>query len=200
MAKLYCLMGLPGAGKSTVLYRLHNDCENVIFVPRITDRTVRPDELPPDENPEYCFESRKWFKFHLRSKAFASVENLGNYHYAVREDDIKRVLGDGQPGIVMAGYCGLELQDKFLGRVETIFLTVPGIDLQKSHILPNGATDLALRMRSRGDSEIRVKERLELAQRIIEVDKVHLRSSHIIVNEIEKLESTVKNVRKIIFH
>lgn len=195
MAKLCCLMGLPGAGKSAVMYRLHTEYLNdLIILPRVTDRGVRQDELSTEENPEYSFQSKRWFKVLQRNGAFAAIENLGNYHYAVREDDIQRVCNDGCPGIVMAGYCGLDIQKKYPKNVFSIFLSVPKVDFGKSILTSESEQDLILRMQQRGDSEERIRSRINLARKIIEVDKVHKNSDLVILNEYGKFEETVKDI------
>lgn len=199
MAKLFCLMGIPGAGKSTVLYGLHKENSNdLIIVPRITDRGIREDELPTEINPEYSFESRTWFKVLERNNAFASVENLGNYNYAVRQDDLLKIFNDGCPGLIMSGYCGLDIQKQYPDKVRSIFLAVPGINFQECFIMPQAIKDLTQRLRQRGDSQDKIQQRLELAKKIIQIDKVHLKSDCILINKYSQLEETIKDLKEII--
>jgi len=199
MAKLLCLLGLPGAGKSTVLYRLYEEHPNdLIFVPRVTDRSVRPDELSPERNPEYNFVSQSWFEALTRTNCFVAVELFNGYAYGVRKSDLEVVFSNHRPGIMMPGYCAIDIKKQYPEQTLLAFLSVPGIDYENCVILPKGEQCLRARMTKRGDDSDKLETRIQLARQIIEKDRLHLQADHILVKDDEGGSDAIAAIKNLL--
>jgi guanylate kinase len=199
MAKLFCFFGLPAAGKSTIINQLYNvngDC--LLFLPRYTSRPARPTEIGRPI-PDYCFIDPRWFKALKTNGCFFATEDFHSYSYGIRSSDINLILSNCLPGVIMPGYCIVDLKKSFPKQVETIFITVPGIDLAKSIFLPEGKKILSNRMKERGDDEASIEARLDLASQIIEKDRLHLLADHIVIkDDQEGEESALLAVQRIV--
>ena len=192
---IYCLIGLPGAGKSEVVYQLFREGE-VLIIPRTTDRLPRKDELESSSNPEYSFVSKHWFEVLKGNGEFVGVEEFASHSYAVRKSDLKAAAISDRPSLLMAGGCAFWVKE-FIP-VSIIFLSVPGVDHRGNLLLKQGEDILRRRMENRGNGKDKIEARLALARRIIEEEKLHSLSDHLVVNSDGELQETIQQVKALL--
>jgi guanylate kinase len=144
----------------------------------------RLDELPERDNPEYRFITKKMFSIEENTGGFISIERFNGYNYGIRKSDMEATLSSAKPGVMMPGYCALDLKRKYAD-VCIVFVSVPGVDHQNCLFSPVAEACLRKRMTKRGDPIDKIEARISQARRIIEIDRLPLISDFIVVKNDE---------------
>lgn len=152
---LVILSGVAGAGKDTVKQEVIKKMENVVSIPSITDRPIRPGDVPGET---YIFVSTEEFKKLIEENALYEFDVHHNHYYGVPKKQLNEKIQEGKIIIKDVDVNGTENLVKILKKdmkVITIFLRVPKEEIRKrleERIDKPSQEEIALRM-SRFDFE-----------------------------------------------
>ena len=177
--KLIVISGPSGVGKSTVMKRLMELCDNLRFSVSATTRPIRPGET---DGVNYYFVSHDKFEQMIQNEELLEYANyVGNY-YGTPEKQLNEKLDAGYDILL-----DIEVQGAMNVRARRkdailIFLLAPSFE------------ELARRLTGRGDTPPdKIKERLERAR--WEYSQAH-QYDYFVVND--SVENAVNELRAII--
>ena len=128
---LVILSGVAGAGKDTVKKEIIKRMENVVSIPSITDRPMRPGDIPGET---YIFVSNEEFKKMIEEGALYEFDIHHNHYYGVPKKQLNDKINQGKTVIKDVDVNGTENLVKILKKdmkVVTVFLRVPKEVLRK---------------------------------------------------------------------
>lgn len=178
---LVIISGPSGVGKDAVFSHIRKLGYPFHYVTTATTRKPRTDE---SDGADYHFLSRDEFKERIAQKKLLEwAEVYGNY-YGIPREEIEPLLKKGRDVIVKVDVQGAATISKLFPEAVTIFL------------MPPSKAELERRLKQRySESYQELERRLKTASK--EIESAHL-FRHVIVNYTDKLESTVKQIEKIV--
>ncbi len=179
---LVILSGVAGAGKDSVKKEVIKRMPNVVSIPSITDRPIRPGDIP---NETYIFVNNEEFKKLIEDGALYEFDVHHNHYYGVPKKQLNEQLENGKIVIKDVDVNGTENLVKILSKhmkVITIFLRVPKDEIRK-------------RLEERIDKPS--KEEMELRLSRFDFEESKMGNYDYVINNTD-LESTVEKVMEII--
>lgn len=128
---LVILSGVAGAGKDTIKREVIKRMENVESIPSITDRPMRPGDIPGET---YIFVDNEKFKEMIENNELYEFDIHHNHYYGVPRKILNDKINSGKTVIKDVDVNGTENLVKILKedmKVVTIFLRVPKEELRK---------------------------------------------------------------------
>ncbi len=128
---LVILSGVAGAGKDTIKREVIKRMENVESIPSITDRPMRPGDIP---NETYIFVDNEKFKEMIENNELYEFDIHHNHYYGVPRKILNDKINSGKTVIKDVDVNGTENLVKILKedmKVVTIFLRVSKEELRK---------------------------------------------------------------------
>ncbi len=128
---LVILSGVAGAGKDTIKKEVIKRMEDVVSIPSITDRPIRPGDVPGET---YIFVSNEEFKKMIDNNELYEFDIHHNHYYGVPKKYLNDKIKEGKTVIKDVDVNGTENLVKILKKdmkVVTIFLRVPKEELRK---------------------------------------------------------------------
>lgn len=128
---LVILSGVAGAGKDTVKKEIIKRMEKVESIPSITDRPIRPGDIPGET---YIFVDNAEFKRMIENNELYEFDIHHNHYYGVPRKILNDKIKAGKTVIKDVDVNGTENLVKILKedmKVVTIFLRVPKEELRK---------------------------------------------------------------------
>ncbi len=179
---LVILSGVAGAGKDTVKNEVIKRMENVVSIPSMTDRPIRPGDVPGET---YIFVSTDEFKKMIENDELFEFDIHHNHYYGVPKKYLREKIEDGKIVIKDVDVNGTENLVKILEKemkVVTIFLRVSKEELRR-------------RLENRVDKPDEKEIELRLSRFDFEESKI---ANYDYVIDNVNQEKTVKKVMKII--
>ncbi len=179
---LVILSGVAGAGKDTIKNEIIKRMENVVSIPSITDRPVRPGDVPGET---YIFVSNEEFKKMIENNELYEFDIHHNHYYGVPKKYLNDRINEGKIVIKDVDVNGTENLVKILKKdmkVVTIFLRVPKEELKK-------------RLQNRVDKPDEKEIELRLGR--LEFEESKMSNYDYVIDNINK-EDTLKKVMEII--
>lgn len=179
---LVILSGVAGAGKDTVKKEIIKRMENVVSIPSITDRPIRPGDISGET---YIFVSNEEFKKLIEENALYEFDIHHNHYYGVPKKELNEKIKEGKTVIKDVDVNGTENLVKILKndmKVLTIFLKVPKEELRK-------------RLEARIDKPSEEEINLRLSRFDYEESKI--KNYDYIIENIN-FEETIKKIQEII--
>lgn len=179
---LVILSGVSGAGKDTIKKEIINRMENVVSIPSITSRPVRPGDVPGET---YIFVSDEEFKNMIEENGLYEFDMHHNHYYGVPRKLLDEKVNNGKIIIKDVDVNGTEHLVEILRKnmkVVTIFLRVPREELRR-------------RLESRVDKPS--KEEIELRLGRFDYEESKMGSYDYVIDNINQ-EETIKKVMEII--
>lgn len=180
--KLFVVMGPSGSGKDSVV----GEALMSFDIPEMisdTDRPIRKGEI---DGVHYNFHP----KGSLKKEDMAEFATYAGNTYGLRKEEIINKLSNNKACYVVVSIDGYEqLKELYGDLIVSIFVDLPG-ETQKEKLL-----EMKKRMRSRGDKEDRIDERINNAIRTNELDNWKY-CDYRVVNE--SREDAILEVKKII--
>lgn len=128
---LVILSGVAGAGKDTIKREVIKRMENVESIPSITDRPMRPGDIPGET---YIFVDNEKFKEMIENNELYEFDIHHNHYYGVPRKILNDKINSGKTVIKDVDVNGTENLVKILKedmKVVTIFLRVSKEELRK---------------------------------------------------------------------
>ena len=128
---LVILSGVAGAGKDTVKNEIIKRVDNVVSIPSITDRPMRPGDVPGET---YIFVNTDEFKRMIENDELFEFDIHHNHYYGVPKKYLREKIEQGKIVIKDVDVNGTENLVKILKdemKVITIFLRVSKEELRK---------------------------------------------------------------------
>lgn len=128
---LVILSGVAGAGKDTIKKEIIKRMKNVESIPSITDRPVRPGDIPGET---YIFVNNEEFKKMIAENDLYEFDVHHNHYYGVPRKILDDKIKSGKTVIKDVDVNGTENLVKILKenmKVVTIFLRVPKEELRR---------------------------------------------------------------------
>lgn len=128
---LVILSGVAGAGKDTIKREIIKRMDNVESIPSITDRPMRPGDIPGET---YIFVNNKKFKKMIANNELYEFDIHHNHYYGVPRKILNDKINSGKTVIKDVDVNGTENLVKILKedmKVVTIFLRVSKDELRK---------------------------------------------------------------------
>lgn len=128
---LVILSGVAGAGKDTIKKEIIRRMKNVESIPSITDRNMRPGDIPGET---YIFVSNDEFKRMIDNNELYEFDVHHNHYYGVPRKILDDKIKNGKTVIKDVDVNGTENLVKILKqnmKIVTIFLRVPKEELRK---------------------------------------------------------------------
>ena len=128
---LVILSGVSGAGKDTIKKEIINKMENVVSIPSITSRPIRPGDVPGET---YIFVSDEEFRKMIDEEGLYEFDIHHNHYYGVPRKLLDEKVNNGKIVIKDVDVNGTEHLVKKLRKnmkVVTIFLKVPREELRR---------------------------------------------------------------------
>ncbi len=122
---LIILSGVAGAGKDTIKKEIIKRVKNAISIPSITDRAIRPGDVPGET---YIFVTTEQFKKMIDNGELYEFDIHHNHYYGVPKKQLNDKIKEGKIIIKDVDVNGTENLVKILKndiKVVTIFLKVP---------------------------------------------------------------------------
>ena len=179
---LVILSGVAGAGKDTVKNEVIKRMENVVSIPSITDRPIRPGDVPGET---YIFVNTDEFKRMIENDELFEFDIHHNHYYGVPKKYLREKIGQGKIVIKDVDVNGTENLVKILKdemKVITIFLRVSKEELRN-------------RLENRVDKPDEKEIELRLSRFDFEESKMH--NYDYVIENINQ-EETVQKVMEII--
>ncbi|MDA2935848.1 guanylate kinase [Patescibacteria group bacterium AH-259-L05] len=181
MAKLFIITGLSGAGKDSITDGLK---DAGLDYTRVITTTTRPMRKGEKQGTPYYFVSEDDFKHMISENKFFEWAVVYTNYYGNTKDAVDNALSIGKPVVLRIDCQGAEtIKQKYRGAV-VIFIKAPSIEI------------LEKRLRKRGlDSDFVIKQRLkEVEKEMKSLEK----SDYVVVNEEDKLDEAIEEVKNII--
>ena len=179
---LVILSGVAGAGKDTVKNEVIKRMENVVSIPSITDRPIRPGDVPGET---YIFVNTDEFKRMIENDELFEFDIHHNHYYGVPKKYLREKIEQGKIVIKDVDVNGTENLVKILKdemKVITIFLRVSKEELRN-------------RLENRVDKPDEKEIELRLSRFDFEESKMH--NYDYVIENINQ-EETVQKVMEII--
>lgn len=179
---LVILSGVAGAGKDTVKNEVIKRMENVVSIPSMTDRPIRPGDVPGET---YIFVNTDEFKRMIENDELFEFDIHHNHYYGVPKKYLREKIEQGKIVIKDVDVNGTENLVKILKdetKVITIFLRVSKEELRN-------------RLENRVDKPDEKEIELRLSRFDFEESKMH---NYDYVIENVNQEETVQKVMEII--
>ena len=128
---LVILSGVAGAGKDTVKKEIIKRMDNVESIPSITDRSMRPGDIPGET---YIFVDNAEFKRMIENNELYEFDIHHNHYYGVPKKILNDKIKAGKTVIKDVDVNGTENLVRILKKdmkVVTIFLRVPKEELRR---------------------------------------------------------------------
>ena len=128
---LVILSGVSGAGKDTIKKEIIKRMENVVSIPSITSRPIRPGDVPGET---YIFVSDEEFKKMIDENGLYEFDIHHNHYYGVPRKLLDEKVNNGKIVIKDVDVNGTEHLVEILRenmKVVTIFLKVPREELRR---------------------------------------------------------------------
>lgn len=128
---LVILSGVAGAGKDTIKREIIKRMDNVESIPSITDRPMRPGDIPGET---YIFVDNEKFKEMIKNNELYEFDIHHNHYYGVPRKILNDKISSGKTVIKDVDVNGTENLVKILKKdmkVVTVFLRVPKEELRK---------------------------------------------------------------------
>ena len=180
MGKLFVISGASGVGKSTVLKKVMEGRDDLLFSVSATTRAPRPGE---EDGVHYYFVSKETFQDMIQKDEFLEYDGHMDNFYGTPKGQLEEKL---QTGSVILD---IEPNGAFNVRKEKD-------DAVLIFIAPPSLEELENRLRGRGDtSEEQIKVRQERVAWEIEQSKQY---DHIVINDV--VETCAEKILEIIAH
>ena len=179
---LVILSGVAGAGKDTVKNEVIKRMENVVSIPSMTDRPIRPGDVPGET---YIFVNTDEFKRMIENDELFEFDIHHNHYYGVPKKYLREKIEQGKIVIKDVDVNGTENLVKILKdemKVITIFLRVSKEELRN-------------RLENRVDKPDEKEIELRLSRFDFEESKMH--NYDYVIENINQ-EETVQKVMEII--
>ena len=179
---LVILSGVAGAGKDTIKKEIIKRMNNVESIPSITDRPIRPGDIPGET---YIFVDNAKFKEMIENGELYEFDIHHNHYYGVPKKNLNDKIKEGKIVIKDVDVNGTENLVKILKenmKVVTIFLRVPKEELRK-------------RLEQRVDKPNEKEIELRLGRFDFEESKIE--NYDYVIDKVNKKE-TIKKVMEII--
>lgn len=178
---LIVLVGPSGVGKGTVLKKVFQDLDNLVFSVSVTTRPIRQGEV---EGVNYFFRTREQFQQMIEQNELLEwAEFVGNC-YGTPKNYVQAQTQAGNDVVLEIEVEGAKQIKKAAPDSLFIFLSPPSLDA------------LYKRLKERStESEEKIKERLEKSKQ--ELQEIAWFDHHI-VNEEGKVEETAESIIQII--
>lgn len=179
---LVILSGVAGAGKDTVKKEIIKRMENVESIPSITDRPMRPGDIPGET---YIFVDNIEFKKMIENDELYEFDIHHNHYYGVPKKILNDKINAGKTVIKDVDVNGTENLVRILKKdmkVVTIFLRVPKEELRK-------------RLESRVDKPDEKEIELRLGR--FEFEESKISNYDYVIDNLDQ-EETVKKIMEII--
>ncbi len=171
-SNIFVLLGISGAGKTTIANTITEKNKDIFHLPRITSREKRKYEGAG----EYIFKNKNYFK----NNDFFSLKEYASNYYAIDKGLLLNSLKSDRKVILVAGtYEGFILKDVLLPT--TLIYIDSDRELANQHIINR-------------DSEVKSGMRRSL-QGLDEISKYF--SDYIVVNRKNQLDKTIMKIEKI---
>lgn len=128
---LVILSGVSGAGKDTIKKEIIKRVENVVSIPSITSRPIRPGDIAGET---YIFVSDEEFKKMIENNELYEYDIHHNHYYGVPKNLLDEKVNNGKIVIKDVDVNGTEHLIEILRKnmkVITIFLRVPREELRR---------------------------------------------------------------------
>ncbi|MCJ7769764.1 MAG: guanylate kinase [Dehalococcoidales bacterium] len=178
---LLVLSGPSGAGKDAVLSRMRELKVPLDFIITVTTRHRRPEEK---DEIDYHFISEENFKTMITAGELLEWANVYGSLYGVPKKPVKQALDRGMDVILKVDIQGADTIKKILPQAVSIFLAAPSMQ------------DLTTRLRRR-NTESKTDLDLRLQTAIGEMKRLHS-FDHVVINQQQKIDSVVADIRAII--
>lgn len=179
---LVIISGVAGAGKDTVKKEIIRRMENVESIPSITDRPIRPGDIPGET---YIFVSNEEFKKMIENNELYEFDIHHNHYYGVPRKILNDKIQKGKTVIKDVDVNGTENLVRILKKdmkVITIFLRVPKEELRK-------------RLENRVDKPD--KEEIELRLGRFEFEESKIGNYDYVIDNVDQ-EKTIRKIMEII--
>lgn len=179
---LVILSGVSGAGKDTIKRELVKRNNNMVTLPSMTDRDIRPGDIPGET---YQFISTEEFERMIRENELYEYNQHHNHYYGTSKKILNQTIQDGKIIIKDIDVNGTENLVHLLKndvKVVTIFLRVPKEELRK-------------RLKNREDHPSEKEINLRLSRLEYEESKMYM-YDYVLKND--NLEKTLAIIQTII--
>jgi len=125
-----------GTGKTTICRLVLKSDKNLAYSISATTRKKREEEK---DGVDYYFLDRKTFEDWLREGKLVEWSEVYGEYYGTPVEPIEKYLKEGKDVLLDLDYKGkISLEEKFPGKVVSIFLIPPGIEELKDRLLSRG--------------------------------------------------------------
>lgn len=181
---LVILSGVAGAGKDTVKNEVIKRMENVVSIPSMTDRPIRPGDVPGET---YIFVNTDEFKRMIENDELFEFDIHHNHYYGVPKKQLREKIEQGKIVIKDVDVNGTENLVKILKnemKIVTIFLRVSKEELRN-------------RLENRVDKPDEKEIELRLSRFDFEESKMH-NYDYVIenVNQEETIQKVIDIIKK----
>lgn len=175
---LIILSAPSGGGKSTILKRILQECENIDYSISYTTRAPRGEE---ENGKHYFFVTEEEFTEKIHSGDFLEYANVFGNHYGTSRSYVESRLALGHHVIM-----DIDVQG-------ALSIAKTSIDQVRIFILPPSEEELEHRLRARGtDSEAAIERRLHTVKQ--EIDCLNDYHYLVINDDLESATSQVKTI------
>lgn len=156
MQKIIIITGTSGSGKTTLANYLLTSFSIIKKVITCTTRKKRPLEKA---GVDYKFFSRKKFTDYIKENKFAEFEKYSGNYYGSLKKDVEKIIKNKNNVLFVVDPKGALTLSKFFTDSISIFIKAPSIK------------ELEKRLKNRGDSSDKIKERINLVKRDLTFEK-----------------------------
>lgn len=122
MGKIFTISGPSGVGKTTFLQQLFKlvDKDELVLIPRYTDRPIRDDE---EEGFEYYFTSHNGLLQKVYANDFIHLEKWGDFYSGIDTRLLKEVFDSKRDGLILASSFGASrLKVSFGDKIQPLYI------------------------------------------------------------------------------
>lgn len=164
---LFVISGPAGAGKGTLRGELFKAVPGLDWSVSCTTRAPRAGEV---DGRDYHFVSRDEFERSVAEGAFLEWAEVHGNFYGTRASDVEASLDAGRDIVLEIDVQGMEEVVRRMPDAETIFITVPSIEVLRDRMIGRGSeTDESLERRLR-DAEVEMARAAEYRYVIVNDD------------------------------
>lgn len=179
--KIIILSAPSGGGKSSLAEMLLQNNPNITLSVSATTRSPRPGE---QNGVHYFFKTQDEFALMQKEGQFLESAQIYDNYYGTPRQFVEQQLERGLDVLFDIDYQGAyQIMDKMPGRVVSIFVVPPSLDVLRDRLLKRGQ-----------DGEDEIDKRLALAEEEISEAKNY---DHVVVNEdftkaLKEIENIIK--------
>lgn len=144
--ELFLLVGPSGTGKTSLMNELYKRG----MLERVTSHSTRPMREGELQGDPYWFVSQFEFDGLVAEEQFIEQVTYNGYNYGFTHGEVHHALKKGDVGMIVDGHGAKQFIKLFKNRAKVLFLVPPGQE------------ELVRRMRSRGNTQTEIEERLAL--------------------------------------